>query len=170
MLRSLLILAGVMTALAPMVAAQSVTVCVFQSMKGHKVPDGGDAQGISTALGSMKLPGGRAITAITVTDVPEKDEDAAAQKRSCTFIADVWRNELSPDTPLFAGTLAPSSNIGQNAKGALVNMRSGSDNTILEYALRKTNSDKKFAHGESDDATPYVPVADQIAKKLAKEK
>jgi len=170
MLRRFLVLAGALVLAVPMVLSQNVTVCVFQAQKGHKMPDGSDAQELARALTGLKLPNGSALNAVPFNGVAEKNEDAAAQKQSCAFIAEVWRNDLPQNSPLFAGTLHPGSNTDQDSLDNANQMnRDSTENTVVEYTLRKADSDKKFAHGESDNNKPSS-LADTMAKKIAKAK
>lgn len=166
MVRSLLVLAGAMAALAPTVCAQGVTVCVFQADKGMKIPDNDDAQEVATALSALKLPNGDAINAIPIDGISAENENAEARKRSCNFVAELWRTDMPPDSPLFAGTLQPGTNAGQYSRETVNQMESKS-NTTINYSLRKTDSDKKIAHAVSDDNKP-ASVAKTLAKKIGK--
>jgi len=166
MVRSFLIFAGALALAAPLVQAQAVTVCVFQVPKGYKVPDGSDAQDLATALSALKLPKGVAISAIPINGVAPDQENAEAQKRSCAYVAEIWRIDLPPDSPLYAGTLQPGSNTDQFSRQTVNQMESKS-NTQLNYSLRKTDSDKKITHGASDDNKPSS-MAKLMVKKIAK--
>jgi len=166
MLRKLLIFAGALALAAPLVHAQGVTICVFQAQKGHKVPNGSDATGVANALSTLTLPKGGAIRAIPVNGVSAGDEEAAAQKQGCAFVAEVWRSDVPASTPMAASASAnPSSS---STAGVYP---TGSDipaSTVLEYSLKKAGSDKKIAHGEADKSDPWAQAADTIAKKIAK--
>lgn len=167
MVRRFLVFAGALALAAPLVQAQAVTVCVFQAQKGHKMKNAVDANGLVEALSRLTLPGGAPIQATAIADVAPKAEDDAAQQQHCTWIVDAWREDLPANTPNYGGTLVPS--------GAYTNVEEGSlseapAHTLLEYELRKPGSDKKIAHGESDDVKPYPAAAQNIVKKLGKAK
>lgn len=165
MVRTLLVLVAAMGAVAPAVRAEGVTVCVFQARKGHKVPDGSDAQAVADALNELKLPSGDSITAIPIHGVSVKEEQAEAQKRGCGFVAEVWQNDVGASTPLVgaAGANPASQDPGFNPAGS-----ESSGSTVLEFSLRKADSDKKIAHGESDKSAPWSAVAGTMAGRIAR--
>lgn len=166
MVRKFLVFAGALAFGVSMAHAQSVTVCVFQAHRGHKVTDGSDAQGVATALSALTLPKGGAIRAIPINGVSTNDEAAEAQKRGCGFVAEVWRNDIPPSTPM-----APSASADPGTSGTAGVYPTGSGDsasTVLEYSLRKADSDKKIAHGEVDKSDPWSQAADTMAKKIAK--
>ncbi len=166
MIRGLLVFAGALALAAPLVHAQVVTVCVFQAQKGHKMHNDSDAQGVVDALSTLKLPNGDAIRAIPVDGISTRDEEAEALKRGCGFVAEVWRNDVPASTPLVAAAGAnPSSQNPDLFPGSATEA-----GTVMEYALRKTNSNKTIAHGEANKSDPWSEVADTIAKKIARAK
>ena len=164
MIRGLLVFAGALALAAPLVHAQVVTVCVFQAQKGHKMHNDSDAQGVVDALSTLKLPNGDAIRAIPVDGISTHDEEAEARKRGCDFVAEVWRNDLAASTPMGA-----ASNL-DTTPGLYPTGSGTSAGTVLEFSLRTADSDKKIAHGEEDNATPWTQAAETMAKKLAKAK
>lgn len=166
MVRRLLILAGALGLGAPLLHAQAVTVCVFQAQRGHKMPTGSDAQGVASVLTTLALPNGAAITAIPISGIAPKDEESEAQKHSCGFILDLWRNDVAAATPMGPGTGAVS-----GSQAGIYTEGTGPDaGTVLEYSLIKADSHKKLASGEADKKNAWAQIADSVEKKLAKAK
>jgi hypothetical protein len=99
--------------------------------------------------------------------VSKEQEDAEAQKRSCSWVVTVWRQDLPADSPNYGGSLH-SGELDQD--GTMARMTNALGGALLEFNLRKAGSHKNLAHGESDQASPYGKMADQIAKKISKEK
>jgi hypothetical protein len=161
MFRGLLVCAGLTAFLAPALTAQN-SVCVFQNKQGHaaKVTDS-DADEMARELNTHSLQ------ALGVVGISKDQEDAEAQKRSCAWIVTVWRQDLPADTPNYGGSLSS----GELAPdGTMARMTNSLGGALLDYNLRKTGSRKNVAHGESDETSPYNKMAEQIAKKISKEK
>jgi hypothetical protein len=149
--------------MAPTLRAQSVTVCVFQVQKGHKMSDDSDARGVVSALSTLKLPNGDAIKAIPVDGVSVHDEEAETQKRGCGFVAEVWRNTVPASTPMVAAAGAnPSVQGPASYPGAAT-----AATTVMVYSLRKSDSNKSITRGEADKSDPWTEVADTMARKIA---
>ncbi|HEX4068161.1 MAG TPA: hypothetical protein VHZ09_19230 [Acidobacteriaceae bacterium] len=162
MFRGLLVCAGLTAFLAPALTAQN-TVCVFQSKQDHAATaTDSDANEIAGKLNTHSLQ------TVSVLNVAKDQEDAEAQKRGCTWIVTLWRQELLADTPNYAGTLGGTqSNTVGHAELEHMKITGGA---LLDFTLRKVDTRKYVAHSESDDASPYAKMADQIAKKIGKEK
>jgi hypothetical protein len=165
MLRGLLVGAGLATFCAPALIAQNGAVCIFQAKKGHAahVTDS-DADAIARELNAHSLQ------AIAAVGIAKDQEDAEAQKRGCGWIVTLWRQELAPDTPNFAGSLGGSGNAQSDSAvmGAMTSSEVGG--ALLDFNLRKSDSHKTLAHAESDDASPYAKMAAQIEKRIGKDK
>ncbi len=102
MARGLLVFIVLVAFFAPALGAQT-KVCAFQDKPGHaaKVTDS-DADALARELNA------HSIETVAAVGVSKKDADAEAQKRGCTWIVTLWRQELPPDTPLYAGSLGGS--------------------------------------------------------------
>lgn len=164
MFRGLLLCAGLAAVLAPALTAQNA-VCVFQAKQGpgaHGAPS--DADGLVSELNT------RFLQAVAIVGIPKNQEDAEAQKHSCSWIISVWRQELAADTPNYGGSLGGTQSA--NAANAVLDgtRQDMGASTLLDYNLRKPGSHKNVAHGESQDAAPYGKMADQIVKKITREK
>ncbi|MGA8109646.1 MAG: hypothetical protein WB974_09435 [Acidobacteriaceae bacterium] len=162
MVRNLLLCAGLAAFLAPALTAQN-KVCAFQDKPGHIAHvSTSDADALAGELNS------RSVQAVGAAGVPKKDEDAAAQKQGCTWIVTLWREDLPADSPNYAGTLGGTQNANMsNAELALERPTGGA---LLDFSLRKADSRKTIAHGETDEASPYAKIAEEIMKKMGKDK
>lgn len=169
MVRDFLACAALASFLAPGLIAQSATVCVFPAKEAHGVNTyvQDEVQALTVAL---QKNGGASIQAVSVPGVDPKQIDAEAQHRSCSYVVTLWRQEIPPDSPNYAGTLGGSQasvGYGTNLMRADTKIPA---NTLLDYALRKADAHKPMAHGETDNKTPYGKVAEEILKKIAEKK
>lgn len=162
MCRGLLICVGLVACFAPALSGQA-KVCAFQDKPGHaaKVTDS-DADALARELN------GHSIQTVAAVGVSKKDEDAEAQKRGCTWIVTLWRQELSPDSPVFGGSLGSARAGDAQTMGEINSTETGGG--LLNFNLRQTGSRKSVAHGYSEDASPYAKIAGQIMKKMDKGK
>jgi hypothetical protein len=162
MLRGLLVCAGLAAFVAPSLFAQNASVCVFQEKAGHAAgTTDSDADSLVRELDSHSLQ------AVAATGVSKGQEDAEAEKRSCSFIVTVWRSEVRADSPNYGGSLGSGE---LNPDGTMARMTNSLGGGLLQFNLRKAGSHKNLAHGESEDASPYGKMAADIAKKISKEK
>jgi len=164
MFRGLLFCAGLATFLAPALTAQN-TICVFQAKQGPGIRGApSDADGLLSELNT------RSLQAVAVVGIPKNRDDAEAQKRNCSWIISVWRQELAADTPNYGGSLGGTQSANASNGVLDATRQEIGANTLLDYNLRKPGSHKNVAHGELEDASPYSKMADQIVKKISKEK
>jgi hypothetical protein len=170
MFRAIALLAGVSTILAPTLFAQNPTVCIFQQKQGHsaEVDSGFDASTIAKQL-TTRTPA-PALDFVPISGFSAKEIDAEAQRRNCTWVVTLWREELGPDSPNFAGTLGGTQTSVSQGVSLMVKGTKIGANTLVEYSLRKADSHKPVAHGEGDDDSAYPKFADAILKKIQKEK
>jgi len=163
MWRSVLACVGLVACFAPALNGQT-KVCAFQDKPGHaaNVSDS-DADALARELN------GHSIETVAAVGVPKKDEDAEAQKRGCSWIVTLWRQDESPDSPVFAGSLGAARGGDAQTMGE-INSTGGTGGAILNFRLQKAGDRKDLAHGYSTDASPYTKMADQIAKKIDKGK
>lgn len=159
MCRNLLVCVGLVAFIVPALSGQA-KVCAFQDKPGHaaNVSDS-DADALARELN------GHSIETVAATGVSKKDEDAEAQKRGCTWIVSLWRQDASPDSPVFAGSTG-----GSDARTMGTINSTGAGGALLNFNLRQAGNRKSVAHGYSDDSSPYAKMADQIAKKIDKGK
>jgi hypothetical protein len=168
MTRLFVVFAGTITLLAPALVAQNPTVCVFQQKQGHAADvDGGlDSSLVVKELTDRTSSGSPAFDIVPVTGFTAKEIDAEAQRRNCAWVVTLWRQELGPNTPDYAGTLGGTqASAGQGNAVMLKDNQIGAD-TLIEYTLRKPDSHKAIAHGEGDDKAAYGKFADAIVKKI----
>lgn len=158
--------------LAPVAFAQGVTVCIFpaKEARGVNTAAPSDVTALAKELVLRTLPGGATLSVVPAADVAPKDIDAEAEHRNCTHVVTVWRMETMPDTPNYAGTLGGTqASNGQN--NALMLKDTKLPNGVLvEYSLRKADSHKPLAHGESDNGSAYASFATAIVRKLGQGK
>lgn len=168
MLRAIAMLVGISTLAAPALFAQNPLVCVFQQKQGHSadVDAGADASTIAKEL-STRMPG---LDVVPVSGFPAKEIEAEAQRRNCTWVATLWREELGPDSPNFAGTLGGTQTSASQGVSLMVKGTKIGANTLVEYSLRKGDSHKAVAHGEGSDDSAYGKFADGMLKKIQKDK
>lgn len=154
MLRRFLVRAGIALFLAPVLLAQhQSTVCVFETKGGNQL----DADSMADALSSHSL------TTVIAVGIAKRDEDAEAQKRHCSWLVSLWYQTLAADTPNLVGT-------GDSQVVASLSSSRPGGGKLLEYDLRKVGSHKTLAHGEFEKGAPFAKMADQIAKKISREK
>lgn len=168
MARFFVVFAGTVTLFAPALVAQNPTVCVFQQKQGHaaNVDAGFDSSLVAQELTTRISSGTPAFDIVPVTGFTAKEIDAEAQRRKCAWVVTLWRQELGPNTPDYAGTLGGTqTSAGQGSAIMLKDNQIGAD-TLLEFSLRKPDSHKAIAHGEGDDKAAYGKFADAIAKKI----
>jgi hypothetical protein len=145
--------------IAPTLIAQNVTVCIFPA-KDARGTNADTPQDVTTLAGDMvALPGAASLNVVPVTGVSPKDIDAEAAHRHCTYAVSLWREDAPPESPNFVGGLGGTKPSPLKAKGVL-----------LEYSLRKADSHKVIAHGESDEDSAYTSFAAAIAKKIGQQK
>lgn len=175
MFRAIALLAGLSSVLAPTLLAQNPTtqnplVCVFQQKQGHSadVDAGFDASTIAKQL-TTRTPA-PALDFVPISGFTAKEIEAEAQRRNCTWVATLWREELGPDSPNFAGTLGGTQTSASQGVSLMVKGTKIGANTLVEYSLRKADSHKPVAHGEGSDDSAYGKFADAIVKKIQKEK
>ncbi len=165
--RSLLLAAGFSALIAPGAFAQGVTVCVFpaKELRGINADSALDVKALTKEL-AARASGGASFAVVPVTDAGPKDIDAEAERRHCTDIVTTWRMELTPDSPSYGGTLGHTQ-VTTNKDNALMLKDTLRDNgVLLQYSMRKANSKKAIAHGESDSDSAYATFAAAIVKKL----
>jgi len=157
---------------ASSVLAQGVTVCVFQGKESHDVAAkyASDTQNVAAALSGKALSGGSTIQAIAVPGVDPKQEDAAAQDHQCSYIVSVWREEILAAPAGFAANMQGNGNNMQGDQGMNQSAMSQQSNSRLNYSLRRIGSRKKLASGEVDSGSPWDHVANDVMKKLARDK
>ena len=194
MTRTLLTLAAILAALAPLAAAQNPTVCVFQEKQKHTQDV--DAVNLTKALTARQASEKLAFDYVPIGGFTSKQIEAEAQHRNCAWIVTLHREDAPPDTPNYAGTLGSSSvggGAGYGATGGHVSGVSGQggpvagvsnstiaanpayqeaaqDGGMLVYDLRKADSKKNIAHGDATDLSTYDSIAAAIDKKLSKAK
>ncbi|HEX4037365.1 MAG TPA: hypothetical protein VHX37_04840 [Acidobacteriaceae bacterium] len=162
MLRAVLACVGLAAFLAPALTAQN-KVCVFQDKPGHIAHvSTSDADALAGELNS------RSIQAVSAVGIPKNQEDAEGQKQGCTWIVTLWRQDLPADSPNYGGTLGGTQNA--NMSNAELDANKPTGGALLEFNLHKADSKKNVAHGESDEASPYAKIADQLLKKVGKDK
>jgi hypothetical protein len=172
MFRALLVLAGTSAVLAPVLSAQNPLVCVFQQKQGH-APDaaaGTDATALAKELVARTTAAGTALDIMPVSGFTAKEIDAEAQRRNCAWVVTLWRQEIGPDTPNYAGTLNNTQATGSSGNSLMIKDNKAAGGGLLEYSLRKGDNHKTVAHGESDAASPYANFATAIQKKLGQSK
>lgn len=170
MFRAIVLLAGICTIFAPTLFAQNPVVCVFQQKQGHGAAvDGGfDASAVAKEL-TTRTPA-PAFDVIPIAGFSAKEIDGEAQHRNCAWVVTVWREELGPDSPNFAGTLGGTQTSASQGVSIMVKGTKIGANTLVEYSLRKADSHKPVARGEGSDDSAYRKFADTIMKKIQKEK
>lgn len=173
MTRTLLVLAAILASLAPLATAQNPKVCVFQQKQRHSLDV--DAVNLSKSLAAQK--GGSAFDFLPFGGYAAKDIAAEAQQRNCAWTITLQRQQPPPDTPNYAGTLGSGRSTSQ--AGGITNstiaanpafQQAQQDGGMLVYDLRKADSKKVIAHGETTDLSSYDSVAAAIEKKLSKAK
>jgi hypothetical protein len=173
MTRTLLALAAILASLAPLAIAENPTVCIFQQKQRHTLDV--DAVNLAKSLSSQK--GGPAFDFVPIGGFAGKDIEAEAQHRNCAWNLTLQRQEPPPDTPNYAGTLGGGRS--SSMSGGITNstiagnpafQQAQQDGGMLVYDLRKADSRKVVAHGETTDLSSYDPLAASIEKKLSKAK
>jgi hypothetical protein len=169
-LRAFLILAGASAVLAPTVFAQNPLVCVFQQKQGHAEDSaaGTDATALAKELVARTTAAGTPLDIMPISGFGAKEIDAEAQHRNCAWVVTLWRQEVGPDTPNYAGTLNNTQATGSSGNSLMIKDNKAAGGGLLEYSLHKGDNHKSVAHGESDAASPYASFATAIQKKLAK--
>lgn len=168
MFRRVLLSVAVTALFAPTLLAQGVTVCVFQGKESHDLATqyASDIQNVAAELTGKTLPSGASIQAIAVPDVSPKEQDPAAQSHQCGYIVSVWREEM------LAAPAGISGNMSGGGLGGAHNNDSAmqqTNETRVGYSLRKTGTKKKLVNGESDKASPWIRIASDVVKKLARD-
>lgn len=154
--------------LGPALVAQNPSICVFQQKQGHaaNVDAGFDSNLEAQELIARTSSGGPAFDIVPITGFGAKDIDAEAAHRNCAWVVTLWRQELGPNTPDYAGSLGGTqASAGQGNAIMLKDNQIGAD-TLIEYSLRKPDNHKVLAHGEGDDKAAYGKFADAIVKKI----
>ena len=166
--RMLLAVTAMFAMLAPSALAQGVTVCVFQGKdaKGVNADIANDVTALSKELVPLTLPGGATLSVVPVTGVDPKAIDEA-KTRNCTDVVTIWRQAGIQDTPNYAGTLGGTQASQGSANQLMLKDTKLNNGDLLEYSVRKADSKKPIARGESD-STAYGSFANAIVKKLAK--
>jgi hypothetical protein len=172
MVRALLVLAGTSAILAPALAAQNPLVCVFQQKQGHAqdAAAGTDATALAKELVARTTAAGTALDIMPISGFTVKEIDAEAQHRNCAWVVTLWRQEIGPDTPNYAGTLNNTQATGSSGNSLMIKDNKAAGGGLLEYSLHKGDNHKAIAHGESDAASPYANFATAIQKKLGQSK
>lgn len=162
MVRAVLVCAGIAAFLAPALNAQT-KVCAFQEKRGQ-ASNGtqSDADVLAGVLNSHH------IQTVAAVGIARNDQDAEAEKQGCTWIINLSRQSLTPDTPNYAGTL--NSTQGETVGHAVIEGTKPLGDALLEFSLRKVTTHKNVARGEAEDPSAYARVAEQIEKKIAKDK
>jgi hypothetical protein len=163
----LLVFTAMVAMLAPGTFAQGVTVCVFQGKeaKGVNADVANDVTALAKELVPLTLPGGATLSVVPVTGVDPKTIDAEAKTRNCTDVVTIWRQSGIQDTPNYGGTLGGTQASQGTGNMLMLKDTKLPDGDLLEYSLRKADSKKAVAHGESE-STAYGSFANAIAKKL----
>lgn len=170
MFRAIALLAGVSTILAPTLFAQNPPSASSSRNKGHSAEiDAGADAGIIAKQLTTRTPA-PAFDVVPISGFTSKEIDAEAQRRNCTWVVTLWREELGPGSPNFAGTLGGTQTSVSQGVSLMVKGTKIGANTLVEYSLRKADSHKPVAHGEGDDDSAYPKFADAILKKIQKEK
>jgi len=157
---------------APALVAQKPLVCVFQQKQGHTadVDAGLDSTTLAKELTARTSGGAPALDILPVAGFSAKEIDAEADRRKCTWVVTLWRQQLGAATPNYGGTLGNTqASGGQYNSLMLKDTKIGAD-TLLDYSLRKAGDRKPIAHGEGDDDSTYAKFADAIVKKIEKQK
>jgi hypothetical protein len=171
MFRVIALLAGISAVLAPTVLAQNASLCVFQQKQGHSpdVDGGFDSSLLSKELGT-RIPASLGLDLIPISGFTGKEIEGEAQRRNCTWVVTLWREQLGPDSPNFAGTLGGTQSSNSQGVNIMVKGTKIGGNTLLEFSLRKADAHKPVAHGEGEEESTYGKFADTIVKKIQKEK
>jgi hypothetical protein len=167
--RMLLAFTAMVAMLAPSALAQGVTVCVFQGKdaKGVNADIANDVTALARELVPLTLPGGATLNVVPVTGVDPKTIDAEAKTRNCTDVVTIWRQAGIQDTPNYGGTLGGTQASQGSGNMLMLKDTKLQNGDLLEYSVRKPDSKKAIAHGESD-STSYGSFANAIVKKIAK--
>jgi len=161
--------AGILALLVPGAFAQGVTVCIFpaKELRGVNADSVLDVKALAKELVDRTLPGGATFDVVPVAGVGPKDIDAEAERRHCTDIVTTWRMELRPDTPNFAGTLRGSQQSESQGSALMLKDTKIPGDVLVQFSMRKADSKKALAHGESDNNSAYASFANAIVKKLS---
>jgi hypothetical protein len=171
MARSLLLATCILAFLAPTLIAQATTtVCLFPAKDARGVNTDTPKDVSTLAKELLALPASASFNVVPVTGVSPKEIDAEAAKRSCTDVVTVWRLEQTPDSPNYGGTLGSTQVTTNKDNGLMLKSTLRANGVLLEYSLRKADSHKAIAHGESDDDSAYTNFAAAIAKKVSQGK
>jgi hypothetical protein len=167
MTRALVAFLGISALFAPVLVAQKSTVCVFQQKQGRAANV--DA-GFDSGLLVKELLTRTALDVVSITGFTSKEIEAEAQRRQCAWVVTLWRQELAPDSPNYAGTLGGTQGTESGGTSLMLKDTQLGQNTLLDYSLRKGDSHKTVAHGEGDEGSTYGKFADAILKKLGQSK
>lgn len=171
MFRAVALLAGLSAFLAPTLLSENPTVCIFQQKQGRsaEVDAGFDSTTLTKEL-TAHMPATLTLNLVGISGFTGKEIDAEAQRRSCAWVITLWRDQLGPASPNYAGTLGGTQvTTGQGTQLWLKGTKLGAE-TLLEYSLRKADSRKAIGHGDGNDDSTYTKFAEAIVKKIQKEK